>query len=173
MNTALIEGNRILIAISDERVDVGEAHGMAAGCDPCDRLERGCRLVDGDFQQLIPEVAFVLGYQERRRGTFEPAIERELDAGLGCRRGDHETGEDGREKPRQRCEVEEAHGLPYLYKASAPAHPASTRIETGQKRTRRCQEQGKIALRSVRSQCFEHHAAPLYPRRRVILVSAT
>ena len=73
-------------------------------------------------------------------------------------------------------------GCRTLYKRSAPASPpASTLIEIGHKRTRRCKEQGKIAVRSRRSQCFEPRAAaPLSPhanysgaRRRERLLSSS
>jgi predicted RNA polymerase sigma factor len=39
---------RMLIAILDEGVDIGEAHLVGAGRNAGDRLERGRRLVDDD-----------------------------------------------------------------------------------------------------------------------------
>jgi hypothetical protein len=75
----------MLVAIADERIDVGKRHVVAAGCDAGDRLERRGRLVHRHLQAFAFEEALVLRNEDESFRPLEPAIERELDAGLRAR----------------------------------------------------------------------------------------
>ena len=98
---------------------------MAAGGDAGDRLERRRRLVDGDVEPFVLEVALVLGNQEERGRPFEAAVEREFDVGLRRRGLDqHERRREQRSPSGQPREVEEAHGYS-LYSGPASPRPRS------------------------------------------------
>src|SRR5438067_1956145 len=102
----------MLIAILDERVDVGKRHLIGTGRHAGDRLERGRRLVHGDVETLALEVPSVLGKEKGRGQSFEAAIEREPDAGLRRRRGSRQQYDRRREDvggPSYPREVQEAH----------------------------------------------------------------
>ena len=121
----------MLVAILDERVDIGKGHLMAAVCDAGDRFERRGGIVDGQVQPLVLEITPVLGEKEQRFRSFQAPVEREFDGGL--RSGGPSSDE--RERCREQIggsvypfKIEEAHGLPYsLYRSSAPASPGRIR----------------------------------------------
>ena len=115
----------MLIAILDERVDVGKPHLIAAGRHAGDRLQRGRRLVHGDVETLALEVTPILGKEKGRGQSFEAAIERELDAGLRRgrpRRGQRDQRRDKRGEAIDPRELEEAHGCSH-YVGPAPPPP--------------------------------------------------
>src|ERR1700730_9596608 len=113
----------MLIAILDEGIDIGEAHVVGARRNAGDRLEHGRRLVEGHVQALGLEEAPVLGEEKSRSQSLEPAVERELDAGLRrgrpCSRQRDRRREEkgGPTDPRQ---VEEAHGSSVYFRRLTP-----------------------------------------------------
>src|SRR5262245_43226673 len=130
---------RMLIAVADERVDIGEGEVVAAGCNAGDRLERRRRLVHAHVQPPALEVAPVQRKQDQCVRSFGPAVERESDGRLrGSGRGEKERGCGGDQigEGAYPPEIEEAHGLPYsLYTSPAAASPGRDRGWRGQKRT--------------------------------------
>ena len=129
----------MLVAVADERVDIGEGEIVAAGCNAGDRLERRGRVVHADIQPSALEITPVQRKQDQRVRSFEPAVEREFDGRLrGGRQGENERGCGGDQigEGAYPPEIEEAHGLPYsLYTSPAAASPGRDRGWRGQKRT--------------------------------------
>ena len=130
---------RMLVAVADERVDIGEGEVVAAGCNAGDRVERRGRVVHAHVQPSALEIAPVQRKQDQRVRSFDPAIEREFDGRLGSGGGGKtERGCDGDQigEGTYPPEIEEAHGLPYsLYTSPAAASPGRDRGWRGQKRT--------------------------------------
>src|SRR5262249_59747422 len=120
-------------------------HLVAAGCDPGDRLEHGCRLIDRDLEPFGPEVALVLGEEKGRSQTLEAAVEGEPDVGLRGRGPSDKERERGREQERQLTrarEVTAAHAWSFWF---GPHRPAAIVPEAVRERTWRPQERDRVA----------------------------
>src|SRR6516165_6019072 len=160
---------RMLIAIFDEGIDIGEAHVIGARCNASDRLEHGRRLVEHHVEALVPEVALVLGEEKSRSQSLEASVERELDAGLGRGRPCGHQCDRRREDmggPNDPPEVEEAHGC------SLYVGPRATRRAP---RLRQPDKEHERAKRKARSRFepalhkFQTPPQPFCARMRVIL----
>src|SRR4026209_331640 len=83
----------MLVAVSDERIDIGKCHVVAAASDAGDRLEQRGRVIDGDVEPFSLEVALVLREENERLRPFEAPVQREFDAGLRRRRSGYNERE--------------------------------------------------------------------------------
>ena len=89
---------RVVRAVLDQRVEVGEADVVGAGGDAGDRAGRAVAGVDGDVQAFFGEVALLRGEQEGRGRAFEAPVEGELQRRGGLGAG-HQAGQGAGAEP--------------------------------------------------------------------------
>ena len=125
---------RVLVAIADERVDVGKCDLVACRRDAGDRLEPVSRLVDGHRDLFASVVALVLRHQEGRDRPLQAAIEREPDGGLGG------GGISGRQRKAcrecmeaARCVRRKSPWLPYSLLLRSTSRPAAIALRRSKK----------------------------------------
>ena len=92
-------GTRILVAETDQRIDIAEAGILRSRRQPLEHGTRAIARLDHDIEPFGTEIAFVLRRQERRRQRIETAVQRKANGGVSLGASHPAPGETGGQAP--------------------------------------------------------------------------